>query len=191
MIRAAVCLGALLVVACGSADATDAPRAIAAGAAGVGGSDPAGGRSGDAGSGGSSSNGSGGSGSGGSSGTAAAGSAGTGGAAPDAGEAGAAGSAGADPDAGIDARADSGGQDAAPDAAPCECSTGPCCDGCRFRTRDHVCGEAVYETRCRVTDGCRAFEEGYRASACNGDAPQCTRWGSFTFKWVSHGCGTC
>lgn len=81
--------------------------------------------------------------------------------------------------------------DVQPEATACVCSSGPCCDGCRFRNWDHVCGEALYETRCRVTEGCRAREDGYRASACNGDAAECTRWGGVTFKWVSHGCGTC
>lgn len=97
----------------------------------------------------------------------------------------------ADPgDSQVDSELESG-VDAGTEAMACACSSGQCCDGCRFRPWSYVCGEAIYETRCRVTATCRALEEGYRAIACNGDAAECTRWGGSTFKWVSHGCGTC
>lgn len=42
------------------------------------------------------------------------------------------------PDASDAAIADAG-MDAADAAPPCECSSGPCCDGCDFRPATHVC----------------------------------------------------
>jgi hypothetical protein len=52
--------------------------------------------------------------------------------------------------AGGSAAIDAGDSDAGntPDAAPCECSSGPCCDGCRFRSTATKCGTELTSSVC-------------------------------------------
>ncbi len=77
--------------------------------------------------------------------------------------------AGADPDAGE------------PDAGPdCECSSGPCCDGCSFRPVTHRCAtEVVYSSRCtNPSEACPGYHdrisEDFGDIYCPGDAATCT-----------------
>lgn len=56
--------------------------------------------------------------------------------------------AGTDATTGVDSGTDSGaadaGQDAGLDSGPaCECSAGPCCDGCHFRPVSYVCQDII------------------------------------------------
>jgi hypothetical protein len=79
-------------------------------------------------------------------------------------------------DAGHDAGKDAGpadaGHDAGHDSGPgCECSTGPCCDGCNFRPTMTVC---MYE---RTGDNCSSFTNLQKMRLswyCTGSASTCT-----------------
>lgn len=63
---------------------------------------------------------------------------------------------------------------------PCECSDGPCCDGCFFRPATHVCeSEIVYANRCVTeSEACPGYfdrlDESIGNRHCPGDADDCT-----------------
>jgi len=72
------------------------------------------------------------------------------------------------------------------DAAPPQCTTGPCCDGCTFRTNDTLCDllPATTEFRCTAASRCGGdveTQEWYRfctgaSAACNDQNLQSTGW---------------
>lgn len=61
-------------------------------------------------------------------------------------------------EAGVDAGPDAG-PDAAVDAGPvCECSSGPCCDGCHYRPSSYICqGYTVTAVDCVGKSVCTAY----------------------------------
>lgn len=54
------------------------------------------------------------------------------------------------PDLVVDQERDAAPEDMTPDVAPdmCECSSGPCCDGCMFRSVDVVCSDRWRKVTC-------------------------------------------
>lgn len=78
-------------------------------------------------------------------------------------------------DAGYDA-----GQDAGTDAGPtCECASGPCCDGCHFRSASYVCAtNVVTSVSCVSASVCSGYGLTLRTRRadrrCPGWASTCT-----------------
>lgn len=80
------------------------------------------------------------------------------------------------------------------EGAPCECSSGPCCDGCLYRPTDYVCErDRIYATRCVPTGitACPGYspsiEESFGNVHCPGDASTCTG----EIEHVRHGGHSC
>lgn len=63
----------------------------------------------------------------------------------------------------------------------CECTTGQCCDGCRFRPSSYFLGELPFASACSGTSAvCPSFgkdiEVQYSNLFCTGDSADGTRW---------------
>jgi hypothetical protein len=68
--------------------------------------------------------------------------------------------------------------DATPDAAPCECSTGACCDGCHYLPSTHACdpfqdGASICLTESNVRPGSFRFCMD-SARHCSGSSSDCS-----------------
>jgi len=81
-----------------------------------------------------------------------------------------------DDDSGSDA---SDSEDAGHDAAPwldadiadgCECSVGPCCDGCMFESGSHVCEVLIIDGECRSNG---SFVARAVQTSCSSNSPAC------------------
>lgn len=100
-------------------------------------------------------------------------------------------------DAGRDANvvvSDSGqdsGVDAGTDSGPaCECSSGPCCDGCNFRPANTPCGveHVAHNDLCTVAPGGANYPKmsnllrDFHALRCSGSASTCPSTSAETFQ---------
>jgi hypothetical protein len=76
----------------------------------------------------------------------------------------------------------------------CECSSGPCCDGCKFRAASHVCEElAVRSSECSTilaSETCNgkyvSIARVYHKKVCSGASAECTAWGDKVLDSLSN-----
>jgi hypothetical protein len=73
--------------------------------------------------------------------------------------------------------------------APCVCTSGPCCDGCRFRARDTICGDTILDSiAVCVEDNPKAMQRRHEYLACDGESSQCGPHAAYAYEDIPGEC---